>query len=161
MDVFELLRRHEGTELVPYCDRCGAPIVKSVNWWICKCPLEQKSPGNMTIGSGRNLIATGISLEESLVLLKGDVVVATRHLSNWQFYGRLDVVRQAAVIDLCINVGRAGFDQFRDLIAELQAGNFQLASEALRHSLAEHEEPRRIEELAQMIEFGTWPTGQY
>jgi lysozyme len=161
MNVSDLLRRHEGERLKPYCDKCGLVIKATALGWHCNCVATNRSPGNITIGVGRNLEAEGIELDESALMLKNDINAATLHLMKWNFYCGLDEVRQAACIDLCFNVGPVGFDEFRDLIAELQAGNYVAASQALRNSLADHEEPRRIDELAKMLMTGEWPSGLY
>src|SRR5579862_2035245 len=107
MDVFDLLERHEGLRLKPYCDRCGTELIPRPGSYICSCdPFDQKT-GNITIGIGRNLSADGIVAYEARVLLGKDVTFARAHLTNWGFFNNLDEVRQAACIDLCCNVGRA------------------------------------------------------
>jgi lysozyme len=161
MDVFTLLKRHEGLELKPYCDKCGESLRRELNGWYCGCAAVPQLNGNITIGIGRNLTEDGISPVEAETLLTHDITTALVHLHTFKWYDGLDVVRQAALIDLNINLGSYGFDEFTRMTAALSERDYTRAGAALRDSAADHQEPRRIEELAKMLETGQWPTGDY
>ena len=161
MDVFQLLKRHEGERLKPYCDRCGVEIFNDGYGWICQCAQNQQVPGNMTIGVGRNLTSRGVLQSESDNMVSHDITDVLIHLRGFPWYSRLDPVRQAAMIDLAFNVGIHGFDEFESMKTAMANADYAAAAYQLRCSNAQVQEPRRIEELARMLESGEWPQGQY
>lgn len=127
-----MLKRHEGYRQHPYVD----------------------TRGRTSIAYGRNLTNKGISESEANFLLHGDVMEAWSELSKLPWFSGLSVARQAALIDLVVNLGFDGFEGFKRTIAAIEAGNWFAAGDELRNSDAYDQEPRRIEELAQVIERG-------
>lgn len=156
-----LVVRHEGLRLKPYCDRCGVNITAGATGYVCGCTPKAQSPGSITIGRGRNLSGNGITENEASWMLDRDVNEVEIRLGERDWWNALDEVRKAAIVDLAFNVGVKGVDKFVGVIWGLQHQDWNRAAEELRASLAEHQEPRRINELAVMLETGQWPTVTY
>lgn len=161
--ALDLIARHEGFRQFPYCDKCGEQLRRfGTEGWICACGLRGEASGNITIGYGLNLEATGLSRAQALGLLGAATDVLMLHdLKRLRFFRALDEVRAAAIVDLAYNLGVAGLLKFEQMIAALSYGHFAMAADFLRDSKAREQEPRRIEELAQMLETGEWPAGPY
>lgn len=128
----QMLMRHEGYRKHPYSD----------------------TRARTSIGYGRNLTDKGISEGEARGLLQDDISEAWNELRKLPWYDGLSVARQVALIDLVVNLGFDGFEGFKRTIAAIEAGNWFAAGDELRNSDAFDQEPRRIEELAQVIERG-------
>ena len=105
--IEEQLLLHEGLKLRPYRDTKGV----------------------LTIGVGRNLEAKGISREEALSLLQNDIREVTGHLQQYEWYSKLDPIRQKVIIDMCFNLGLNGLLRFRNMIAAIEAGDYQAAAD--------------------------------
>lgn len=107
--------------------------------------------GILTIGYGRNLEAKGISDLEAHWLLMNDATAAAKQLASLSFWTGLSPVRQAALIDLTVNLGFAGVLEFKNMLARLGSGDFIGATHELHTSLAQKQEPNRIADLVAMI----------
>lgn len=127
-----MLKRHEGYRQFPYHD----------------------TRGDLSIGYGRNLRKEGIDPIEAELLLRRDATEACNRLSSFPWFHTLDTARQAALIDLTVNVGFEGFLQFRLMRNWLEVGDFAAAAGELKKSVAWHQEPNRIDELARIIMTG-------
>ena len=125
------LQRHEGYRRVPY--RCSA--------------------GKLTIGFGRNLEDRGIAPAEALYLLDADVDVTVSELDRaMPWWARLSHVRRLVLADMHYNLGLEKLRGFRRMLAALQSGNYEKASdEMLDSKWARHDVPRRAARLAQMM----------
>ena len=116
----------EGFRQFPYFDCCGKPH-KS-----CTCARK----GKLTIGYGRNLDDVGLSKLEGEVLLDHDLFTAESHASKvFDWFGACSELRQRAVVELCFNLGIAGFRGFRQTIAAIKAKQFTAAALNLLDSL--------------------------
>jgi lysozyme len=134
MTVAELITRHEGKRLKPYTDTMG----------------------KLTIGIGRNLTDVGLSEDECLLLLQHDIGRAVNMLSQYQWYVRLDDVRQAAVIDLMFNLGPSRFAGFKNMIAALDRSDYKDAAAQLLDSAYALQVGQRARDLAYMLERGEY-----
>lgn len=130
--IEEQLILHEGLRLKPY-----------------KCPA-----GYLTIGVGRNLETKGISREEALFLLRNDIAEAERALSRYEWYTKLDPIRQKVLIDMCFNLGLAGLLQFRRMITALNLGDYETAADEMLASKWAKQVGARAQRLAQMMRTG-------
>lgn len=101
------LVRDEGEKLKPYTD----------------------SVGKLTIGVGRNLDDVGISQSESRTMLENDIgkVCADldRNIPEWRTWSE---PRQRAIANMCFNLGWPRLSGFKDMLANMKAGNWQLAA---------------------------------
>jgi len=135
--IKQMLKRHEGLRLKPYRDTVG----------------------KLTIGYGRNLEDDGISLEEAELMLENDLdraVKAARDVVAG--FDELDEVRQAVLVDMAFNLGRAGLASFQKMRAALALGDFERAAAEMLDSLWARQVGRRARELAEMIRTGQWPS---
>ena len=98
-----------------------------------------------TIGVGR-LIEEGkggITEEEAKYLLANDIqTVCDRLDRNWPWWRDLSENRQHVMIDLSFNLGNR-LGQFKNFLANLQAGNYQAASDDLMDSKYAEQVPNR------------------
>jgi lysozyme len=124
---------HEGVRLKPY--RCTA--------------------GKLTIGIGRNLDDVGISQEEALGLLRGDIaraIAAVRTELPW--FDRLDDVRQRVVADMCFNLGIDGLLAFKQTLAAIAGGDYDRAATEMLNSRWAAQVGERARRLARMMRTG-------
>jgi lysozyme len=138
MNVQDLITKHEGLRLKPYKD----------------------SRGYITIGIGRCLDTKGISGSEANLLFTNDVAEAMTACqrilpASWD---SLDPVRQAALIDMCFNIGEHGLTQFRVMLAAIGKQDWKAASLAMSNSVWAAQVPSRAKDLMYMMETGQWPT---
>jgi lysozyme len=96
--------------------------------------LYKCSEGKNTIGVGRNIDANGISTEEALYLLKNDIKGCEENLRKYSWFENLTDVRQEVLLNLCFNIGYAGFKTFRKMIWALENGDYLTASEEMKDS---------------------------
>ena len=110
-DILEMLKRHEGFKQFPY---------------LC-------TAGKLTVGYGRNLDDVGLSEYEAEFLLLQDIRHATKRLTTIfpEFY-QFTVNRQAALIDMMVNLGSRRFLLFRKMIVAIKKGDWEdAANEAM------------------------------
>ncbi len=135
MDVYQLIKRHEGLRLKPYAD----------------------SEGHLTIGYGRALNITGISTEEAETMLQHDVADAAGELSHLSWFRSLDEVRRAALIDMTFNLGWSKLLGFTHFLAAIERGEFEAAAKEMLNSEWAKQVKDRALELAEMVRAGAWP----
>lgn len=138
----EQLGRDEGTRLKPYLDCCGKP------WRECVC----KRKGNLTIGTGRNLDAKGISMAENDMLLANDERDHTAEVVAripWSY--QLDPIRFEAVVNLAFNCGIERLLTFKKMLAALEAQQWGVASKELLDSKYIEQVGLRAERLARQL----------
>lgn len=127
------LIRHEGLRLTVY-----------------KC-----SAGYQTIGVGRNLEGRGISATEAMLLLDNDIKACLDDLATFPWFGRLNAVRQRALLDMRFQLGRAGFRAFKQMLAALERGDYTAAAAAARDSKwARTDSPARATTVTGQLETG-------
>lgn len=128
----ELIKLHEGLRLQVYT--CSA--------------------GYLTVGYGRNLESKGLSPEEAEYLLSNDIAECIADLEHFAFWGQLNEVRQAVLIDMRFNLGASGFRAFKNMIAALEAADYsEAASEMLNSEWAAQVKGRSLR-LARLMRDG-------
>lgn len=85
--------------------------------------------GKLTIGYGRNLDDVGISKEEALIMMRNDIAVSRRELSQYSWFRNLDDKRKDAVINMHFNLGLPRLLTFRNMIAALERGDYKRAAD--------------------------------
>ena len=101
--------------------------------------------GYSTLGVGRLIEKDkgGITEEEAKYLLANDIqTVCDRLDRNWSWWRDLSEDRQHVMIDLSFNLGNR-LGQFKNFLANLQAGNYQAASDDLMDSKYAEQVPNR------------------
>jgi lysozyme len=108
-----LLLKHEGYERYVY--RCTAD--------------------KLTVGIGRNLESNGLTMEESLYLLRNDIKRCEYDLHGiFNNFGEFSEDRQNVLIDMRFNLGAEGFREFKKMIAAIRTENFILAAHEMTKS---------------------------
>ena len=131
----EMLVDHEGMRRKPY--RCTA--------------------GKLTIGVGRNLDDRGISPDEAMYMLANDIKDARRELSAaFLWFDKLDEVRQAVLIDMCVNLGLSRLQGFRNTLALIGVGKYEAAAQEMLNSKWAEQVGRRAQRLSRMMATGRW-----
>lgn len=127
------LIRDEGMRLHPY--RCTA--------------------GKLTIGVGRNIEDNGITEEEALFLLGSDI----RHLleeldARWPWWRTMTDARQRALVNMAFNMGAPTLAKFKNMLAALEAGDYDRAATEALDSKWARQVGRRADRIANMIREG-------
>lgn len=131
----EMLVDHEGMRRKPY--RCTA--------------------GKLTIGVGRNLDDRGISPDEAMYMLANDIKDARREMSAaFPWFDKLDDVRQAVLIDMCVNLGLSRLQGFRNTLALIGVGKYEAAAQEMLNSKWAEQVGRRAQRLSRMMATGRW-----
>lgn len=138
------LERDEGIRGDLYDDATGKAITKG-----------SVVIGNPTIGIGHCCSTNPLSQPEIEYIFQNDLAEVETDLTvNLPWWRTLDDVRQRALINLCFNLGINGLLGFKNTLKAIKDGNWPLAAIGLRGSLADHQEPARIERIAKMMETG-------
>jgi lysozyme len=131
----EQLTRHEGVRLKPYRDTVG----------------------KLTIGIGRNLDDVGLHQHEASYLLSGDIDRAVRGLTaRYEWFEKLDPVRQAVVTNMAFNLGLSRLAGFRNTLALIARGQYGEASDAMLQSKWAEQVGQRAVELSAQMRTGEW-----
>ena len=133
----ELLKRHEGIREKPYL-----------------CPA-----GKITIGIGRNLEERGLSADEIEYLFKNDLNIAAHECSKLfrDFGGITPVHRQAALLDMCFNLGALRLSQFLKMRAAIDLRDWNTAAREALNSKWASDVGSRAVTIAFIIKNGTLP----
>ncbi len=131
---FAYTRRYEGLNVFPY-----------------QCPT-----GHMTIGYGHNL-ENGISKEAAEFILQQDMQAAQMAVSRrFEWFKKLNTVRQFVLVDMCFNMGIARLCTFKKFLAALRRGDFMRAANEMLSSRWAGQVGRRARELAEMMKTGEY-----
>lgn len=131
-DLIDQLVLHEGLRLKPYTDTVG----------------------KLTIGVGRNLTDVGISEEEAHVLLDHDLDQCVADLATFDWFHRLDAIRQRVLIDMRFNLGPSRFRAFKQTLAAVASGDYVKASDSMLKSKWSQQVGQRARTLARMMATG-------
>src|SRR5690348_6786523 len=131
----KLLIRHEGIRLKPYRDTAGL----------------------LTIGVGRCIDRIGITEDEALYLLANDKARVIASCRQFEWFDKLDSIRQMVVVDMVFNLGIEGFKKFQKTIAYIRAGRYSDASAEMLRSAWAVQVGGRALELALMMTTGDLP----
>ena len=131
MTTKELIRKHEGLELMPYKD----------------------SKGKLTIGVGHNLDANGVSLHVAEIMLQEDIniaIVGLEHIFKDLWY-TLPKPVQSVMIDMMFNLGYPRFSGFKKMIAAIKIGDWEEAAKEAEDSRWCKQLPTRCKDDANML----------
>lgn len=134
-DAIDLLRLNEGYRRHPYT--CTA--------------------GKLTIGYGRNLDDVGIDPEEALYLLNRDIERARAVLRMESYWLDLGDVRQAVLLDMCVNMGWPRLQLFRRMRQALRMAEYHRAAAEMVDSAWYEQVGQRSRRLVEMMRTGEWP----
>lgn len=126
------LVQHEGLRLFPYVD----------------------TTGNLSIGYGRNLKATGISNAEADYLLSNDIQSAIREAQaqDWWPYVSDNDAWSRGMVELVFEMGAHGVASFHDLIGCLKNRDGIGAANALLNSRYATQVGQRAKDIAALFE---------
>ena len=113
--------------------------------------------GNITIGVGRNLSTTGISLAEAETLLSNDIQRTTIGLEkSLSWFSSLDNVRRGVLLNMAFNIGVEGLLEFKQFLGYIEAGNWQAAANDMLSTAWAREVGDRAMRLATQLTSGEW-----
>jgi len=130
--IYEQLELHEGLKRKPYKD----------------------SVGKLTIGIGRNLDDKGITKQEAKYLCQNDVKDVVNQLADYEWFCKLDPVRQKVLIDMGFNLGVPGLLQFKNMVQALKDNQFIAAANEMKNSKWHHQVGKRALRLEEMMRTG-------
>jgi lysozyme len=130
--IEEQLILHEGLKLKPYTDTQGV----------------------LTIGVGRNLDDRGITEDEAMYLLAGDIdeIIARLEVHSW--YLALGPVRRKVIIDMAFNLGVGGLTGFKRMIEALERADYDAAADEMVDSAWYRQVGERGRRLERMMRTG-------
>jgi len=135
--LIEMLRRHEGVRNFVYLD----------------------SEGLETIGVGRCIAegSLGLSDDEVDYLLANDLKRCIEELTRtFDWYSKLDPVRQDVMISLCFNLGLTRLLKFEKALAGMETGDWETARAEFMDSRWSTQVGRRAVELTDMLVTGKY-----
>lgn len=127
--------------------------------------------GKLTIGVGRNLddvgllkeelamgwtvagfIKNGCTKEQALHMLDNDVERVEADLDRkLPWWRTLDPIRQRVIVNMCFNLGIGGLLGFKNTLAHVKAGQYQLARFGMLTSLWAKQVGKRAHRLADLM----------
>jgi len=111
--------------------------------------------GKRTIGYGRNLDDRGISDSEARIMLHNDINDALNDLlDKFDWFGELNQVRQGVLINMCFNLGINRLKNFKNMLAALEAQDYDLAAQEMLDSMWASQVKGRATELAEQMRSG-------
>lgn len=139
----QLLEEDEGRRLWPYNDTRGI-LTWGVGHNLAAAPI---------CATARALIDQAIDAQftHDIGAIRGSMVM------HFPWFDGMDVVRQAALIDMGFNLGFAGLMSFAAFLVFISRYEWMEAAADLRKTLVYRQLPNRYERLAQMLETGRWP----
>lgn len=135
MDIFEQLRRDEGSRNFPYTDTVG----------------------KLTIGVGRNLTDRGLANDEINDLLVNDVNQVKMDLTrSLPWYASLDEARRGVLENMAFNMGLHGLLAFHKMLTFMEAGEYDQAATEMLNSKWSAQVGDRAKRLALQLQTGEW-----
>jgi len=112
--------------------------------------------GVLTAGYGTNL-EEGLDADEAMFLLEHRLALRVSECFVFEWFPRLDKVRQGVVVMLAYQLGFAGLLGFRKMLDALARGDYQAAHDELLDSkLAREDAPARTHRHATRLLKGVW-----
>lgn len=136
MDLVSQLKRDEGLRLKAYKDTVGV-------WTIGYGHTGTAKPGMV------------ITEAEAEALLVKDIEDAKAIAKRIDFFDRLDPVRQAAIINMCFQLGNKIF-QFKRTLAAIRDEKYHVAESYGLESLWAKQTPNRAKRVMRQIATGEW-----
>ena len=120
----------------------------------------QDSLGYWTIGIGTlidNRAGGGLTVDECFYLFNNRLKLAQNQLEKYNWYKKLDEVRQGALAELAFNLGIGGLLKFKKMINALTRDEFDDASKELINSLwAKQVGLKRSDDIAYRLAMGKY-----
>ena len=116
--------------------------------------------GYETIGVGRNISESGLGLtdEEINILLMNDIDRVKQELAaSYFWFTDLDDVRQAAMIDICFNLGLSRLRGFVKAITAMSRQQWDVAADEFMDSRWSEQVGQRAITVTNMIRTGDYP----
>lgn len=113
--------------------------------------------GYPTIGFGTRIDQGGEGVSESAAgqMLQEAVISRAIELLRFEWFRNLDDARKAILINMTYQLGLHGVLQFKKMIAALEQGDFQRASEEMLGSQWAKQTPTRAKRLSEFMRKGT------
>ena len=112
--------------------------------------------GNTSGGIGRNLSGVGFSDDEIDLMYTNDVARTVAFLNtSLPWWSTLDDVRQSVLVDMAFNMG-AKLLQFHNMLAAVQASNWQTAYSEMLNSTWANQVGQRAQNLARIMLTGSF-----
>lgn len=96
--------------------------------------IYQCSANKNTIGYGFNLDANKLPEPIAEQLLIHGILQCMEELSNYGWYNALDTNRQGAIVNMCFNIGLPSLLKFKNMIAAIKDGDYELAAIEMKES---------------------------
>lgn len=146
--LFKMLAFEEGVRRTPYNDLTGERV--------------RISPGDITVGIGRNLELNPLSDEEVMFLLRNDLEKSRGEMYqifSSRLLDSLCIPRRCAILQMLFQMGKRGFLGFPKTIEAIKGRDWKKAGEMARDSLwAREQTPARAERVISMLVTGTFPS---
>lgn len=138
------LTQDEGLRLFVYDDATGLPIKPGT---LVK--------GHPTIGIGRALDVHGLTQDEASVLLQNDVqTIYPAIMQAMPWIDSIDAERAEVLIEMAFNLGLPGLLNFKNTLADVQAGNYAKAAAEMLDSAWATQVGARATRLSKQMETG-------
>ena len=134
----ELLKMHEGIRSKPY---------------IC-------TAGKLSIAIGRNLEDRGLSMDEIEYLFANDLKIAAQDCLKLfrDFLSITPAHRQAALLDMCFNLGGPRLGKFVNMRAAVDLRDWKTVAKEARDSKWATDVGKRADTICYILEHGRLPT---
>lgn len=148
------LKIHEGVEYDVYIDTRGNPTI-GVGFNLRRSDAREKLR-NVGMDYDRVLAGRGtLDKEQVSILLQQDIdYFYEQTKSIIKNFDKLNDVRQRVCVDMCFNLGVAGFRKFKGTIAHIEKEEFDDASDHMLNSLWARQVKGRADHLATMMRTG-------
>ena len=121
-----------------------------------KHSIYTDTTGNVSVGIGRNLTGVGVSDDEIDLMFTNDIARTVAFLNaNLPWWGTLDDVRQSVIVDMAFNMG-AKLLQFHQMLAAVQASDWQTAYSQMLNSVWANQVGQRAQNLARIMLTGSF-----
>ncbi len=87
-------------------------------------------------------------------MLRNDIRDVMEQLEKYEWYTKLDPIRQKVMIDMAYNLGMTGLLKFRKMIAAIELGDYGAAADQMLDSRWARQVKTRAERLAEMMRTG-------
>lgn len=115
------------------------------------------SRGKLTIGYGRNLDDTDLSIKEAQQMLYNDMMVAQEGVYRFlPWASKLDDARLGVLINMAFNMGIHSLLAFSKMLAAVEAGNYELAAAEMSDSKWAKQVGARAQRLISQMRTGIW-----
>lgn len=113
--------------------------------------------GKTTIGYGRNLDANPLTVTEAEYLLMNDLTLVEKVIkSRCGFFEKLNDARKDVIINMTFNLGLNGVLKFTNMIAAIEADDYERAAVEMLDSRWARQVGKRAERLSQLMKNGSY-----